>query len=144
MAIVGHGIAAMSAQNASQPFSAIAKPCERFSNCSTNLRSTPAEKDLSPAPRSTTAPTSLRRLRSAAAPARPSATPASIAFMRAALSKVTIATRPRISVATVPMSGAGDFHRVHEIEAQAVEPGRVLEVDAVAGVRDHAQARVRE
>src|SRR5262245_41673157 len=142
MATVGCGIAAMSRQKDSTPFSTTAKPSARFANPSTNLRSTPAEKDLSPAPRSTTTPTSLRRFSSAAAAARPSATPASIAFMRAALSKVTIATCPRTSVATLPTSDARDLHGTDEAQAQAVEFGRVLEVHAVAGRGKNVQARV--
>src|SRR5882724_4811684 len=103
MAIIGKGMAAMPAQNDSTPFSTTAKPWARLANPSTNLRSTPEENDLSPAPRRTSAPISLRTFSSAAAAASPSATPASIAFMRAALSKATMATDPRISVVTLPM-----------------------------------------
>src|SRR4029077_18128542 len=142
MAIVGKGMAAMSAQKDSTPFSTTAKPSARLPNPSTNLRSTPAEKDLSPAPRSTSAPRSLRAFSSAAAAARPSATPASIAFMRAALSKVTTATAPRISVATLPMLPACDLRRFDEAQAQSVEIGRVLQIHPVAGLGAHVQARV--
>src|SRR3974390_2594570 len=144
MATVGKGMACMSLQKASTPFSTTAKPCARFGNVSTNLRSTPAEKDRSPAPRSPIAPMSLRFFSALAAAASPCATPASIAFMRSALSKVTTATAPRISVVTVPISAARHGDRLDEAEAQPVELGRVLEVDAVPGLRKHVQARVRQ
>src|SRR6267142_4059162 len=144
MAIVGKGTACMLLQKDSTPFSTTAKPSARLANPSTNLRSTPEEKDFLPAPRSTRAPMSLRTFSAEAAAARPSATPASIAFMREALSKVTTATAPRISVLTLPTLLARDRGGSDESEAQAVELGRVLEIDAVPGLRDHVQRGVRQ
>src|SRR5882762_3106999 len=122
--------------------SSAAKPAARSGNSSTNLRSIPEQKDFSPAPRSTSAPMSLRAFSSAAAAARPSATPASIAFMRAALSKLTTATEPRISVATLPTLRARDRHCLDETEAQAVEFGRFLLVHRMAGPGNDDQARI--
>src|SRR6266853_1723853 len=142
MEIVGKGIPAISRPKDSIFSSSAAKPAARSGNCSTNLRSIPEQNDFSPAPRSTRAPTSLRPLSCAAAAARPSATPASIAFMRAALSKLTTATEPRISVATLPTLRARDGHCLDEREAHAVELGRFLLVHRVAGLWNDDQARI--
>src|SRR5712691_3791983 len=142
MAIVGKGISAMSPPKDSIFSSSAAKPAARPGNCSTNLRSIPEQNDFSPAPRSTRAPTSLRALSSPAAAARPAATSASIAFMRAALSKLTTATEPRISVTTLPTLRARDRRCFDEREAQAVELGRFLLVHRVAGLWKHDEARI--
>src|SRR5258708_1411682 len=144
MAIVGKGIPAISRLKDSIFSSSAAKPAARSGNCSTNLRSIPEQNDFSPAPRSTRAPTSLRPLSCAAAAARPSATPASIAFMRAALSKLTTATEPRISVATLPTLRARDRHCLDEREAHAVELGRFLLVHRVAAPWNDDQAHIGE
>src|SRR5258708_32104985 len=108
------------------------------------LRSIPEQNDCAPGRRGTRAPTSLRPLSCAAAAARPSATPASIAFMRAALSKLTTATEPRISVATLPTLRARDRHCLDEREAHAVELGRFLLVHRVAAPWNDDQAHIGE
>src|SRR5258708_8850021 len=142
MEIVGKGIPAISRPKDSIFSSSAAKPAARSGNCSMNLRSIPEQNDFSPAPRSTRAPTSLRPLSCAAAAARPSATPASIAFMRAALSKLTTATEPRISVATLPTLRTRDRHCLDQREAHPVELRPSLLALRPAALWHHHQAHL--